>query len=211
MNSRFTSENFSIFLPQYLTEDMREVLKSELSQFTREGIVRSLFTSQLADTDLIYQGDGLQGMLVVNLPDPKVSDSKSMVISNSCDISPENQRPFPSMIAYCPIFSLEKYALMLKESKIYNETRIEQHLDDIRKQFVTQIFYLPPGGVDGEGLVFLDRICHSSSDKIDRSKLKNIRLFSLSQFGHYLFLFKLSIHFTRMNDKLVRGASEVVQ
>jgi hypothetical protein len=211
MSSQFNSDNFSIFLPQYLTEDMKDVLKNELGQFTSGGIARSLFTSQLASTDSVYQGDGLNGLLVVNLPDTRIAQSKSLVISNTCDVDPSNKRLFPSMIAYCPIFSLEKYRSMLESNGVYDSMRIEQHLDDIRKQFVTQIFYLPPSGSDGEGLVFLDRVCHCASENIDRSKLKDMRLFTLSQFGHYLFLFKLSIHFTRMNDGVVRGKSETIQ
>ena len=41
MSSKFDSDNFSIFLPQYLTEDIKEVLKTELSQFTNGEIVKS--------------------------------------------------------------------------------------------------------------------------------------------------------------------------
>lgn len=211
MVSRFDSDSFSVFLPQYLTEDIKEVLKRELGQFTNGEIVKSVFTSQLAASDSIYQGDGLRDLLVVNLPDTRVASSKGLVVSNTCDIDPSNKRYFPSMIAYCPIFRLDKYQTMLEGSGLYSSEQITQHLENIRKQLITQIFYLPAGGIEGEGLVFLDRLCHSSSDHIDRSDLKNRRLFSLSQFGHYLFLFKLSIHFTRMNDKVVRGASEVVQ
>ena len=50
--------------------------------------------------------------------------------------------------------------------------------------------------------------CSNSSDLYDH--LRNHRIFSLSQYGHYLFLFKLSFHFTRMQEGIDRDKERLV-
>ena len=39
---------------------------------------------------------------------------------------------------------------------------------------------------------------------IERDKINYNRIFTLSDYGAYLFLLKLSIHFTRVQDKVER-------
>lgn len=69
-----------------------------------------------------------------------------------------------------------------------------------------QIFFLPKVfGKLEESIVFLDRINNCSNKTVSRVNIDNQRIFTLNDYGEYLFLLKLSIHFTRMKDKVDRG------
>jgi hypothetical protein len=83
---------------------------------------------------------------------------------------------------------------------------IESHVEEIRKQEITQIFYLPKGCyLQNESIVFLDRIISCKLDK-ELYEAKAVRkIFTLSDYGFYMFLIKLSIHFTRLGEKIIRG------
>ncbi len=68
------------------------------------------------------------------------------------------------------------------------------------------MLYLPIGGSLGyEAVVFLDRINHCSNKSISRENISESRLFMLSNYGFYLFLVKLSIHFNRIQENVDRG------
>jgi hypothetical protein len=132
-----------------------------------------------------------------------------MLLSNTCDVHPDNKRLFSSALTYAPIFSLDKYLYTLR--KEYEEARVNAHEKDIREQLITQIFFLPRGGkLDSDCLVFLDRAMSASSGTVDRDKVPEIRLFTLSDFGAWLFALKLSIHFCRMRDRVDRNAGVIV-
>lgn len=193
-----------IYLPKYLSKDSFKTLIQELKNFP-DNIDDRFYTTNLEE-NIIYQGDGIDGLLLMNLPDKKIDKGKVIVLSNTCDIDENNKRIFPARITYAPIFDLDKYTDSLKRIPDYNEEKIEQHLRAIKKQEITQIFYLPQAVFENneEGIVFLDRINNCSSSYLDRDELSKNRLFSLSNYGWYLFLFKLSIHFTRMQEKVDR-------
>jgi hypothetical protein len=204
---RFSYEDISQFLPRYLSEDSSEVMRREIERFTKGEISRSLYTNRLLNEKTIYQGDALEGMLIVRLPDPQINPAKAIILSNTCDIDLNNQRLFDSMVVYSPILDLGKYEQALIKNQV-SASKVKAHIVAIRQQIITQIFYLPAGGfLKNDGIVFLDRICSCVNSSIDRSTIKSKRLFTLSDFGHYLFLFKLSLHFTRLTSKVDRGYS----
>lgn len=204
---RFSYEDISKFLPRYLSDDSTENLRKGLEQFTKRAISCSLYTNRLIQEKTIFQGDALEGMLIVKLPETKIQAAKAIILSNTCDIDLNNQRLFESMIVYAPIFDLEKYEQALK-NKQGTDSKIKDHLTAIRQQTITQIFHIPAGGfLKKDGIVFLDRVCSCVNTTIDRSTITSKRLFTLSDFGHYLFLFKLSLHFTRLTSKVDRGSA----
>ena len=55
-----------------------------------------------------------------------------------------------------------------------------------------------------ESIVFLDRVNNIPSKFIVRTTVPQKRIFTLSDYGAYLFLLKLSIHFTRIKDNVER-------
>ncbi|KJR42104.1 hypothetical protein MCHI_001995 [Candidatus Magnetoovum chiemensis] len=198
-----TTEDFKKYLPRYLSSESTKDLLGELKQFP-DNINKKFYSHSLNISNKIYQGDGLKGFLYLELPDTKISECKAMVLSNTCDIDLENKRSlFKSKIIYSPIISLNKYREILKNN--HKDTEINNHIEAIRKQSITQIFYLPQGSIlDDEYIVFLDRLLHCKNNAIDRTKISERKMFSLSNYGFYIFLFKLSIHFNRFQEGIDR-------
>jgi len=198
-------DDFRIFLPKYLSEESTLSLFHELTQFPLNIDARFYSNKYLYPNDIL-QGDGLNGMLLVNLPDTKIGEGKAIIISNSCDMDTSNSGLFASSICYCPIFNLKKYETMLKNKYPgLSDTRTPLHIQDIRAQRVSQIFFLPSAGeLQDDSFVFLDKICNCDNLSIDRATLNSRKIFTLSNYGFYLFLFKLSIHFTRIRESIDR-------
>ena len=109
---------------------------------------------------------------------------------------------------YAPIIRFDKYKAMLQKSSI-PASRLVNHLEDIKAQKVSQILYLPKGGkMDYEGIVFFDRaISLPLTSNFVETKCTD-KLFTLSNFGLYLFLLKLSVHFTRIQERINRSTGE---
>lgn len=202
-------EEIQKYLPQYLSAPSLEVLFEDLKNFPNN-LDKRLYSESLLGTEIIYQGDGLVGMLVINLPARDFHEMPVMVLSNTCDINLENKRYFPSRIVYAPIFKLEKYRRMLVTEFVelgkIEMHAISAHIAHIRRQEVTQILYLPKSGnLTEDSIVFLDRLNNCPADLFDVDQIKARKLFSLSNYGLYLFLIKLSIHFTRIQEKVDRS------
>lgn len=198
-----TLEDIKLYLPRYLSEESRNALVESIRNFPP--IPSDKFYTECLETqDTIYQGDGLKELLFVNLPDTEKKEQNGIVLSNTCDISPDNHRLFESRMVYAPIIRLDNYKAILEEEGVTTE-RIDQHIESIRKQQITQIFFLPELNDSlRESLLFFDRLYNLPSDYVKRDTLKSRRIFTLSNAGHYLLLFKLSFHFTRMQDKVDR-------
>ena len=197
-------DDFKYHLPRYLTEEATKNLFEEIRNFP-ENIDGRLYTLKLNKENTIFQGDGIKNIPVISLPVENVFNAKVMVLSNTCDIDPQNKRHFNAQICYAPIISLDKYINVLKSNNLSTDA-IEGHLKIIRKQEITQIFYLPyHPEIGGEAIVFLDRINNLDRRYIKEEQIPDLRLFTLSDYGFYLFLIKLSIHFTRLGEKIDRG------
>ena len=71
------------------------------------------------------------------------------------------------------------------------------------------MFYLPPGlRLEEEWIALFDKVVNHNANALNFNELLKNRLFTLSDYGFYLFLFKLSIHFTRLREGVVRGYTE---
>ncbi|NJO88532.1 MAG: hypothetical protein HC831_05880 [Chloroflexia bacterium] len=197
-------EDFKLFLPKFLSAESDKELFDSLKNFP-DNIDSRIYTNYLSDSNIIYQGDGIKDMLFVNLPNPDIKPVPSMILSNTCDIDVANVRNFPSQVVYAPIFNLAKYQEALYSNSNKTKEQIDSHIHSIKNQEITQIFYLPKvnGKID-ESIVFFDRVCNFPNKLIPRGNLREKRLFTLSDYGSYLFLLKLSIHFTRIQDKVER-------
>lgn len=197
-------DELKIYLPKYLSKESEKSLFEGLKDFP-QNIDHRLYTTYLENENIILQGDGLKNLIAVDLPSTIPKTVSGMVLSNTCDIDTKNVRNFPSQIVYAPIMDFNKYSYALRRSLSQSSDKVEGHLEAIKKQYVTQIFYLPPiKDKLAESIVFLDRIFNIGNGYYDRSGLKESRIFTLSDFGNYLFLFKLSLHFTRIQDKVER-------
>jgi hypothetical protein len=195
-------EEIGTYLPKYLSADATNELFEELKQFPRN-IDSRLYTSKLKDDPGLFQGDGLARIWISNLPDPRVETVRVMVISNTCDVTVENKKLLGPRLIYCPIISLPKYAQMVTASR---EIAADRHISDIRQQRIASMFYLPRIDALGEeSVALLDRINNCDLQALNLGELVATRLFTLSDYGFYLFLFKLSIHLTRIRENVARN------
>ncbi len=196
-------DDIKIYLPKYLTPELQKKLFRDLNQFP-ENIDNRLYSSECIEQDIIYQGDGIKDLLVVDMSRKEFKNKDSMIFSNTCDIDIRNTRFFSANIIYSPIVKLEDYINKVLNRTSKTEDEKKSHINSIKKQEISQMFYLPEGKIDYEGLVFFDTINSCQNKLLNRDNLNTKRIFSLSQYGHYLFLFKLSIHFCRISEKVER-------
>ncbi len=197
-------EEIKKYLPQYLSSESFQTLLDELKSFPNN-IDERMYAS-LREKDVVYQGDELREMPIVDLQhiDRGVKMVNCLILSNTCDMDVRNPRMYPSSIMYAPIISLSKYIATLRSQKI-KENKINNHVKALRKQQITQIIFLPKNSNMDDSIVFLDRILHIDNRYIDRANVETQRLFSLSNYGFYMLLFKLSVHFSRILEKVDRA------
>jgi hypothetical protein len=199
-------DDIKLYLPKYLSETSYNQLLNSLKQFTKEPY-KNFYTFNLKDQSNFYQGDGLKSLPIYNFQDNSIKNHSAIIISNSCDLCTDNKRLYPTNLLYAPIMDFNIYINNLKQKKI-DEDKIKNHILAIKEQKLSSVFYLPKINSEfQESIVFLDRIFNISL-KLVPSKLSNeFRYFSLSDYGFYIFLVKLSIHFTRIMENLDRGMS----
>ena len=141
----------------------------------------------------------------IELPNPETKKLNGMVLSNTCDIDQNNVRIMSSRLIHAPIINLQKYSEMLKKLPV-DTNKIDQHISSIKNQYISHIFFLPKvDGVIEESIIFFDKVTTLPSGYLSEPEIINQRLFTLSDFGFYLFLFKLSVHFTRVRENVSRN------
>lgn len=196
-------EDIKIYLPKYLSEESTAALFKDLSGFTQHLKTRKFYTNKL-DEKIVFQGDGIKILPLVNLPDSALYEAAALVLSNTCDYDQREQGIDPCLI-YAPIIKISDYINMLEKNG-YSSSNIEEYIKKIKEQRITQYFFLPSGEFSKEeSIVLLNRVSSCDSSYIDESSIKDIRWFSLDNFGWYIFLLKLSIHFTRVREKVDRS------
>jgi len=201
-------EGIKKYLPQYLSKEASENLFAELENFP-ENIDNRIYTNKLSGNQVIYQGDGVDNLLSINLPNPETGFVPGMVLSNSCDLDVENERLVESRLVFATIFQLEKYKKLLfskfVEKGLKSEESINAHIEIIKKQYISHIFYLPAGGkLENDSIVLFDRASNLPNDYVNKNDIPERKLFTLSDYGFYLLLYKLSIHFTRIRENVAR-------
>lgn len=197
------------YLPQYLSLPAQENLFAELKQFPGN-IDQRVYTRFLQHEPYIFQGDGLNNLRFMDMRTQTIRCAPGMVISNTCDLDQSNKRLSAIQMVYAPILNLDKYIAALEHDYVFSGQRTKEslnsHIGEIRQQRISHIFYLPSGsGLNSDSLVFFDRVCHCSAEYYKKSTIQESRLFTLSNYGYYLFLLKLSIHFTRIRESVQRN------
>lgn len=200
-------DDIKLYLPQYLSSEGQNVLKEELAKFPFDGTKDTIYTCALDGADYLLQGDGIAEMPYLMFPDDRKGKVPALLLSNTCDMSVDNKRMYPSRIMYAPIISLEKFESKLRTK--YPDERVDALVNAIKKQHISQILYLPKGcNLSYEAIVFFDR---AISVPISSELVKEMcqgKLFTLSNFGFYLFLLKISIHFTRVQERIDRATGK---
>jgi hypothetical protein len=193
-------DEIKLYLPKYLSPSSEKALFDELKQFPKN-IDSRVYSESVRVESIMYQGDGIKGLLVTDLPDKEIHPTDALILTNTCDMSLENKRLFPTHICYSPIIKLNKYKNRLIERGVASEEIVEKHIENIKNQKIAQILFLPCGGsLQEDALIFFNRISSCSLRYLINDDIVKIKLFSLSNYGLYLFLFKLSLHFTRIAE-----------
>jgi hypothetical protein len=198
-------DDIELYLPKYLSPGSEDNLFAELEHFPKNVDDRFYIEVNRSD-ELIYQGDGLTDLLLFSLPDTKSERGRAIVLSNTCDISPSNIRLYPSRFCYAPILNVRKFIEALRKKFPNGDERIGNFEASLRRQSISSAFFLPKGAnLDEDSLVFFDRIISIANRKDFYQGVGRRRLFTLSNYGYYILLIKLSIHFCRMADSVDRG------
>jgi hypothetical protein len=184
------------FLPAYLLPGARSQLLAQINDFPHD---RGYFSA--IDSPKYLQGDVWEGLVVINFETRDARATRGILISNSCDIAVENRAVEDQGVVFAPAIQLGKFADLLRHSG-RDEEQVRSTLERLKKQHINNAFYLPAFGDQPESIVLLDNL-HSMPLKAFWGVEKS-RLLRLSDFGFWLFLLKLSIHFTRLHEDVRR-------
>ncbi|MCB1467633.1 MAG: hypothetical protein KDK08_10935 [Rhizobiaceae bacterium] len=194
-------------IPYYLTAaPEQKVLAAELKALI-EGADKGYFIPVGYDgyTAEMLQGDGWRGFQVFSFKTGNLNVARGIVLSNSCDVSAENARVLPPNVIFAPIVKLSKIVERFEAHGLDSE-KVASRLLDIKAQRVTSMFYLPADGLLDEDHVALLDDLHSMPVEFHRKTAE--KLFTLSMAGFYLFVFKLSVHFCRLQEQVNRVPTE---
>lgn len=199
-----SAESLERFFPYYLSEERKKGLLRALKD-----VPSRRYYARTTDPEPL-QGDGWGGIPVLRFEDGSRDRVQAIVLTNSCDIAGDNARLRPPQINFVPLIFLDRYLeLLLKHGVAAN--RVDQHARDIRAQSITDIFYLPSDPEVGLERVALLHDIHTVPLPSFQSDQGKERLFSLSDVGFYLFIFKLSVHFCRLHENIDRSMVGLVR
>ena len=196
-----TSEAIRDYLPYYLTEEAKVGIIQELNDFSLGKMQYYLLNRYERE---ILQGDGWTRFHVRNFATGERGFINAVVLSNTCDVDPSNRRDLPVNIIFAPLVPVEAYVRRLVGTGLARLS-IDDKMAAMRRQEVTNVFYVPAGsGLDAEHIVLLDDI-HSMPARAYEEEKTKTKIFTLSQAGFYLFILKLSMHFCRFHENLARA------
>ena len=198
----FDAEQLRKQIPFYLVgEPEQKELVRNLDALNR-GVTTGYYISAAREPDAnsMLQGDGWPGFQLFSFDTGEKRSVRGVVLSNSCDISKDNERVIAPRIVFAPIIRLSSIEARFKERGL-SEEAIKGRVAAMKSQSVTSVFFLPAGGpLEHDCVVLLDDL-HSMPVA---SHENNKKLFTLSMAGFYLFVFKLSVHFCRLHEKVDR-------
>lgn len=217
MTKEDTLEILRSFLPKYLTPEIQDNLfKIVKEEFPFSTDAYKIY-SEIPEKDYYYQGDAL-----VDIPFSVFHSGsfrnvflKGIIGSNTCDISPENERLEQPNIQFFAIYNLREYLSVLEDNGI-NKTKISTFKSNLKANVISNLFYLPEKIKENqiileESFVRFDNtislpvsLFHKESYNIGYAP-EGDRLFSFSNYGFYLFLIKLSVHYCRFREGVFRN------
>lgn len=204
-NNKLDIDNLKDQIPYYLTQEQRVGLLRALEDFPQNtNYYLGDYPQDLKE--MVLQGDIFKGLPVFNITHEhqfQTKTIKGIILSNSCDISPENDRTRPMKALFAPLIALDKFCNKLLGAGVKPES-IKSQVEAIKEQKVSNVIYLPQSEAFEESIVFLDDIYQMPSGALVDKIQGNDKLITLSQVGFYIFLFKLSIHFCRFHENVSR-------
>lgn len=183
-------EDFQRQLPPFLSSAKKQEILDAIKDFPEK------FNpyQYVKDDPFAEQGDIFSEVpfyfYETNQREPKIA----MVLSNACDISPENKRYAPVKVITALLLKFDSYSdLIRRHLSSASATSIER---DIKSQKITDMMYLPKGASLKEDYI-LKFDCLTTIPLKEFLTNRGERLARLSLFGYYMLLFKLSVYFCR--------------
>lgn len=201
----FDAESLQKQIPFYLTAEDQKALIEELKAICGGGMADYLL-SNFNDSfkHEMLQGDGWRGFQLFLFETGERRSVRGIVLSNTCDVDPENPRDLPARVVFAPLVKLSTFKALLENSGI-DIAKIESKIAAIKMQKTTNVFYIPASGPLAEDyLVRLDE-AHSMPVAAHGGSSEREKLFTLSNTGFYMFVLKLSVHFCRLQEKISRS------
>jgi hypothetical protein len=212
-----TLELIRTFLPKYLTPELTENLFKTVKEYFPFSNNPNLIYYRIPDTKYYYQGD-----CIIDIPFSRFNNGKfetvylkGTIVSNTCDISPDNKRLEVPNIQFAAVFSLKEFIHKLKEKNI-EPKRISTFIENLKENRISNLFYLPEKK-DGDKIIMEESFVRFDlsttlpasifwGETYDNSYApEGDRLLSLSNYGFYLFLIKLSVHYCRFREGVFRN------
>jgi len=194
-----TSESISEHIPYYLTMPQKQGLLKALQDFPSN---TNYYLNGYENS--LLQGDGWTKLQMRTFETGAKESILGIILSNSCDMSPDNKRSMPPQITFAPLVPLRAYTSLLEQSGI-DAGSINDKMTSIKDQRVTSVFFLPAGsGLQEDHIALLDML-YTMPAKVFESESAKSKTFTLSLVGFYLFIFKLSVHFCRFGENLARN------
>jgi hypothetical protein len=185
-------------LAYYLTAERADGFLKALEDYRDSG--EGQFFQHVEDDDIV-QGDAVGTFLMYSLQRGTHKPVLGIALSNSCDISRENRRDLPVNITFAPLVAMSSMVARFKEAGLA-EAAITSKVQAIKKQHVTDLFYLPQHEENGERVAILSQAQSMPIEMLyESSPIVRLRL---SMLGFYLLLFKLTVHFCRMHEEIDR-------
>jgi hypothetical protein len=212
--SSFSQYRFDELLPPYLSSPNKDRLKKGLEQFVGNPLKsKALDYSDFFlsfPPNFLMQSDLFNSIKMVEW-DSEIDDFSSgfipaVLVSSTCDISNNSQSINKKEALFAPLISVSEYCIDLKNEG-YSEDQISSFVNSLHNQEFSNIFYMPKNEKNNQDyLVFFDKISWFPTDKliIHNSSIEELRFISLSNYGFYLFLLKLSYHFCRVPEESYR-------
>ena len=201
----FDPDSLKQQIPYYLTAEDSKVLIKELKTISKGGTANYFLDP---DNDSfkanMLQGDGWRGFQLFKFDTGERRSVQGLVISNSCDVDPENPRDVPARAIFAPLVKLAEYEKLLRKNGI-DARRVNEKIASIRAQKTTNIFFLPASEPLTEDHVVRLDDAHSMPVAAHVADSNREKLFTLSNTGFYMLVFKLSVHFCRLHEKLNRA------
>lgn len=190
-----------VYLPKYLSPTKTEELYQALRQFPR---LPSFYVAPRSDEEDLLQGDGWRGFVVRQFDGELNEGVSGIILSNSCDMDIRNSSQLATrQILFCPLISLSRYEEGLIAAK-RTKDQVKTAIEAIRTQRITDIFHLPAGAYGpAESIAMLDDIHPHPLQHFLAGPRE--RLFRLHDAAFYLFVVKLSIHFCRLQEGVIRA------
>ena len=200
----FDLESLQRHIPSYLTDEDQKTLVRELEAISSGGSAEYVLSRRNDSfNENTLQGDGWRGFKLFDYDSGERRSVRGIVLSNSCDIDPNNTRDFPARILFAPLVKLSRYKSLLEESDIHSE-KVMQKIESIKAQKTTNMFYLPSGGALEEDHIVRFDEAQSMPLTAHKMSAEREKLFTLNNTGFYMLVFKLSVHFCRLQERINR-------